>query len=202
MALTSDIDLEYKQMIEKAARKEDDLEVPNSTLGHALLVYSFLIGTTEKDLRILTGYAEEIDYKEIREGLENLAKKFREPYKQFNFNPLWFKAFGIKQKPPIQRRIKILLSEEESYGSDFYNFARDYKDVIKMKRFRNPNHMTPHFLISDERAYREEEKHSKEALKDYNIRAIANFNDSSKSFILGKFFDHCWNLEDRLLPIQ
>ncbi len=195
----ADLDTEYKDTVEKYAKKNLELEIPNSTLGHAALVSKSIIDNTKRNLIILTGDANEIDCLGLRENLDALANRIRNPHFFYQF----LNTLRRKDKhQDIVGRIRILFSDESPNNNDFYNFARDYADIMKIKKFKNPNTLTPHFLVSDSIRYRLEEDHTKDDLKDYEINAEANFNKPVTAEVFEEFFNKCWNLEDKLIPIQ
>ncbi len=199
MAVLMDVDLEYKGTVERESREELGFEIPNSTLGHASFVSKNILDSTKRDLIILTGDANEIDCLGLRENLEALADRIRNPPFLYKF----FNALKRKDKhQDIVGRIRILFSDESSENYDFYNFARDYADIMKIKKFENPNPLTPHFLVSDSVRYRLEKNHTKEDLKDYKINAEANFNNPRIAGLYEEFFNKCWNLEDKLISVQ
>lgn len=193
------MDFEYKKTIEKESIEMLGFEIPNSTLEHAILVQTKLIENTRNSLSIMTSVPCELEYKEIIHSIEALAQKFRQRNNGIGIFYYFLNKFKKDKRP---REIRILFCGEEGNKGNFYDFARMHGDVIKIKKFKNPNPLTPHFLVSDSVRYREEETHDKEALTDYNIRAKANFNDKLNASILEQLFNMCWKCDNKLISVQ
>ncbi len=199
MAPIPDVDFDYSRTVEQESREKLGFEVSNSTLEHAVLVQTKLIDNTKNRLSIITSSPQELEYEPLISSIASLAERLTA--RKNRRNPL-YSLFYKPRKDEVRNEIRILFSEDGGYKGNFYDFARMYDDVIKIKKFRNLNPHTPHFLVSDSVRYRKEKEHNKEDLIDYKINATANFNDESKASMLEKLFDIYWKCDDALILIQ
>lgn len=196
--LSKTLDPEYKQLIEEEALgKGKGFDIPNSTLEHAILVQTNLIKSTKRTLLILTGDSSEINHPQIRDSIENLAKKLRNQeqvsYKPKNRLLKFFNKPKIQEEIHTEKGIKVIMYDNETaFNRDFYNFLRDYVDIIKVRMYK-PKEGFSHFLVSDSKRCRLEEKHSDKDIANHKISAIANFNNPEKSSYLEGFFNRLWN---------
>jgi hypothetical protein len=202
MALFKDVDLDYRGTVETESRERLGFEIPNSTLEHAVLVQTRLIDSTRNRLSIMTSAPCELEYEPIISSIASLAERLtarkdrRIPFYSF------FSRFK-KKTDNLPDEIRILFSDDSGdYKGNFYDFVKMYEGIIKIRKFKNPNPNTPHFLVSDSVRYRAEKEHNKEDLVDYKINATANFNDKSKASMLQNFFDICWKRDDKLVAVQ
>lgn len=193
MSDLDDIDLEYKRTVEEHAKNRRDLEIPNSTLKHRLLVVSNLIKNTRRNLSIFTSSPIEIDYPEIRKGIENLARRLRMPETKIEKSINNLIRFFNKDKKIIEKELNLILcGEYPGDSTDFYNFAKDYADVIKIKKTQKTCESLFHFIISDGISLNLEEPHKREDLLKGNVRATANFYEPSRASLYQGIFDDMW----------
>ena len=172
--LIDKIDEEYRGIVEDAEAKDMDLEIPNSTLAHAIFLSKKIIKKTEKELHILTGELTELFYNYIQDDIKEVAEKFRK-----------------NRAGHIQI---IIWDRDASRNLKFEEFLEEYSDVATMKKAsKDTTNRISHFLVSDAKRYRLEDFHTKDDLENYKVHGTANFCDPDKSGVLNDFFVDTWN---------
>jgi len=169
-----EIDQEYRQIVEEAVQKDENFDIPNSTVAHAIFLSQKLISETHSNIKILTGELYNAYCNKIKDSLQKLAEDF----KRFN----------------KRDRIKIIVWEKDAKeNSEFNDFVNKYKDVIKVRKANKPgSNKISHFLVSDLKRYRTEAPHTKEELYQQKVNGKANFNNPDKAKILNNAFDKIW----------
>jgi len=170
------VDEEYCQIVEEAAIKGENLEIPNSTLDHAVFLSQALISVASDNIKILTGELNSPYYERVENQLEAVAERFN-------------KEGGNKE-------IRIVIWEKESDGhGKIRNLRNKYSDVIKVKSAeQSEENVAAHFLVSDSVRYRLEEPHTKRELEKKEVRGRANFHDVNTASILNDRFDEIWDV--------
>lgn len=161
-----DIHPEYKILVEEAYRKKSNLNIPNTTLAHAIFLSKLLIDKAEKEIKIFTGKIEEIFYNNewIRKAINNALKK--------------------------KVKITIIVSDYEKVKNrEFLKFAE--KNNVQIMELRSSIQVDTHFLLSDGSAYRIERPHTSEDFaKEFRVEGIANFNDVNLGKQIDSAFSH------------
>jgi len=165
------LDKQYIDIVEEAAEKEENLDIPNRTLDHAVFLTQKLILKAKNNIKILTGELGSPYYDRIKDDLQFAVDKFK----------------------PSGGKIKVIVWEQDAPINEiFSSFIRNNNDVIEVRKAAQ-NTTINHFLVSDSKRYRFEEIHSKQDLIDQKVKGTANFGNPEKASILNEVFDTIWN---------
>lgn len=169
------IDKEYKQIVEEAIKKEQNFDIPNTTLNHAVFLSQKLLSCAERDVKILTGELSSNYYSRVRDELEKTADRFH--------------------VSKMQGAIKVIIWEEGSeQNTDFKTLQSKYKDVIEVKNARQTfSTGINHFLVSDSKRYRIEDSHTRDDVINENVKGRANFNNPDEAKLYNNAFDNIWS---------
>jgi len=155
MAIEEDLDIlpEYKEVIERCSKNNEDFFIQNATLAHAIYLSKHLIDKARKTINIFSGELKEMFYdnKYIREAFEKAVKG------------------GVK--------VKIILEHDaRGESEDFASFCRE--NNIEVLKLKEPLGKSNHFLLSDESSFRIEKPHRREDFdeENYKIEGVVNFN--------------------------
>jgi len=165
------IDKEYVAIVEEAIKNNLNLDIPNSTLNHAVFLSQKLIRESRTHIKILTGELDSAYYDRVKDDLRDAVTRFC----------------------PTKGKIMIIIWEKDApVNREFQEFVNSNRDTIEIK-VANQTDGLSHFLVSDSKRYRLEEPHSKQDLIDENIKGTANFNNPEIASILEQNFDKIWS---------
>lgn len=167
------LDQEYVEIVERAAKEELDLDIPNSTLDHATFLTRLLLNKASKTVRILTGSLSEALYDDrIKEIFTSMLKR------------------GVD--------VKLIIWHKTEPNTFLDSIGSDLQSKIKVKRaeleYEDANYVK-HFLVVDNRSYRLEEKHGPQEnqLANFTVKGIVNFNNTKVAETLLSVFDDVWS---------
>lgn len=152
---------EYFDVTVDAAEREENFNISNSTIDHAIFLTYLLIKKARKSIKIFSGDLDSncYDNRFIRTALSE----------------------AIKGKKKV--KVEAVIKEGK-------NMARIFKElkviVKKLHKGLNGIPLDNHFMVVDNKFYRIEAKH-KGNLK--NVNAKANFNNSQIAIPLTNFFN-------------
>lgn len=166
------LDAEYIKIVEEAAKNDENLDISNCTLEHAVFLSQKLISKSENNINILTGEFSSPYYDKVRDEFEKAATRFQ----------------------PIGKKIKIIILDNDAPENDDFNKLRErFREVIEVKNATIPSGKeVHHFLVSDSKRYRFEDPHTKEELSKQEVSAVANFNNANVASILDSEFKKLW----------
>lgn len=170
-----EVDVEYKKIVEEAAKNNSNFDIPNSTIGHAVFLSNVLVSYAHENIKILTGELSSPYYDKVKETLASAAERFRSARKG--------------------EQIHIIIWEKDAKQNEgFEELLKKYGDIIKMKNAKKPfSDKMSHFLVSDCKRYRLENPHTKEELENGEVTATANFGNPETAKNLNSIFDELWN---------
>ena len=166
-----EIDGDYERLILELAKEKADREIPNDTLGHAVIFFRELAGSSEKCIKIFTGSLSGQFYFGVRKAIDEAASRLKEKEA--------IKILVCSRKPASREQIDRLAEKHEGII------------VVKEAKDFHPG-KDSHFFVSDAKGYRVERPHTEAELQAGRIPAIGNFNDPQKAKMFDVVFDHLW----------
>ena len=159
----------YIQKVREAAAKEENLDIDNSTLDHALLVTEELLKHANDKVFILTDSFKEGFYKRLENSLKDFLKKGKKLY-ILSYNDLTNNSFLKALLKAFPNQIKV----------------RQIKEQDKDKLFIEPQKRYLNFIINDRKGVRYE---LDEKFDQLTTSAIVNFGDEETHDLLKRVFN-------------
>jgi|SRR3989344_5343134 len=151
---------EYKELVEKASKNNEDFFIENSTIDHARFLTYTLIKRAKKSIKIFTG----------------------ELFSKFYDDELIFKSLEEKLKEGV--KIKIVCQKKPQSKKCLDLEATNPNLKI---RVLNNHTLLSHFLLSDSSSFRMETPHTLGKI-DKLVGGKANFNNRNFGELLEVFF--------------
>ncbi|WP_297453692.1 hypothetical protein [Persephonella sp.] len=159
----------YIDFVRKAAKKEENIDIDNSSVDHAVLVIEELIRYASKNIYILTDEFKDKFYRLLDTTLINFLKKGGKIY-ILSYNDISNNEFlkDLKNRFPKNIFVKKVLKED------------------KPKLFVEKQQKYINFILNDKKGVRYE---LDEKLNDLTTRAIVNYGDEETHDLFKQVFD-------------
>lgn len=175
------MDEEYIEIVDKAIKGDLNLDIPNSTFDHALLLTERLLAVAKKEVNIFSGSLYEALYGvKIKGLLQEVINR------------------GIEIKIIVWHKVKEEQVADLKSLSDKLQIKLANLPLDEPKAYQN----TKHFLVVDGKSYRLEEPHRPQAetAEDFQVKGIANFNNPQLAKVLNDIFNNLWSHPSLISP--
>jgi hypothetical protein len=158
--------VDYKDRATAAWKNDENIDIPNSTLEHAVFLSNLLFSKVNKSVRIVTG---------------SLNKAF--------YNEKLLEIFQKLIDKNVSIRIVVWNKLEDRTFLDLLN--QSLKGKVEVKNI-NSDVAVSHFSVIDGKAYRFEDKHpiGSAYQVDSHAKGTVNFNNPKFACILEDLFDN------------
>ena len=162
----SNISNEYKELVIKADKNNQDFFIDNSTIDHAKFLTFRLINRAQSFIRIVTGNLTELYYSN-HIILETLKEK-------------------------LDKNVKVeIITRNGNNSKEFTELQKRHKENLTLYNLNDKIDLGNHFLLVDDASFRIELPHKKKDTKnsDFKVEAKVNFYNEEVGGLLRRLFE-------------
>jgi len=167
---------EYEALVKACAEMELAIDIPNRLIDHAAILENYILRFSTNNVDVLTGSFPDFFYGKICKEFDKALSR-----------DVTIRIIATEDAP--SRPIQELRTRYSNLK--IFTLPKEMRDIVRK--------MIPHFMVSDRKRYRLEEKHEmKNFQTDPEIKATACFNNPRAAEALHATFNRVVELADPL----